>query len=62
MTDPAMVPYMKDIRMGELCAVLTGYFVYLAETVESVKSVVHFMPGMRVVVTTDPVYFYVFER
>lgn len=57
-----MAPFVKDIVMGDLCAFTAGYFVFLAETVATVNSVLHFMPGMRTVVSTDPTYFSVFNR
>lgn len=59
---PALMPYTKDLVRGDICAFTTGYFVFLAETAVSVKSIVHFMPGMRVIVATDPAYFSVFNR
>lgn len=60
--NPALMPYTKDLVRGDICAFTTGYFVFLRETAASVKSVIHFMRGLRVVVATDPAYFSVFNR
>lgn len=59
---PAMTPYTEDLVRGDLCAFTTGYFVFLKETESSVRSLQHFMPGVRVRVAVDPVYFSVFNR
>ncbi|CAM9729877.1 unnamed protein product [Scytosiphon promiscuus] len=58
----ATLPYGKDLVRGDLCAFMTGYFIFLAETEASVRSLAHFMPGMRVRVAVDPIYFSVFNR
>ena len=58
----SLLPYTKDLVRGEMCAFMTGYFVFLAETEASVRSLQHFMPGVRVRVAVDPVYFSVFNR
>ena len=58
----SMMPYAKDLVRGDLCAFTTGYFVFIKETEASVRSLNHFMPGMRVRVAVDPVYFSVFNR
>eukprot|EP00903_Cladosiphon_okamuranus_P005533 g5510.t1 len=58
----SMMPYTKDLVHGDLCAFTTGYFTFLAETESSVRSIQHFMPGVRVRVAVDPVYFSVFNR
>lgn len=57
-----MRPYSKGLVRGDLCAFTTGYFTFLEETKASVRSMFHFMPGMRVRVAVDPVYFSVFNR
>lgn len=61
-TTASTLPYTKDLVRGDLCAFTTGYFVFLAETEASVRSLQHFMPGVRVRVAVDPVYFSVFNR
>lgn len=58
----SMLAYGKDLVRGDLCAVMTGYFVFLAETEASVRSLQHFMPGVRVRVAVTPAYFSVFNR
>lgn len=62
MPAPATITYSGDITRGEVCAFLPGYFEFLPETRVSVSSVLHFMPGMRVGIATNPVDFQVFNR
>lgn len=57
-----MMPYSKGLVRGDLCAFTTGYFTFLEETKASVRSLFHFMPGMRVRVAVDPMHFSVFNR
>lgn len=61
MTD-SILPYTKDLVRGDLCAVTMGHFQFLAETESSVRSVQHFMPGVRIRVAVDPVHFSLFNR
>lgn len=59
----AKEPFRKDdLVRGNLCAFVPGYFQFGRETQVSVRSIVHFMPGMRVVVPTHPNHFYAFNK
>lgn len=60
--DPANEPYLKDITRGQICAFMTGFSSFLKETEVTVKSIVHFMPGMRVAIATQDHDISVFER
>lgn len=62
MTAPATMAYSGDITRGEVCAFMPGYFDFLPETRVSVASVLHFMPGMKVGIATNPMDFHVFNR
>lgn len=59
---PDMEPFTKDLVRGNLCAFVSGYHVFLPETLVAVRSVHHFMPGMRMTVATHPGEFSVFNR
>lgn len=58
----AATTYSGNVTRGELCAFMIGYFEFLPETTVAVSSVVHFMPGMRVGIATNPRDFHVFNR
>ncbi|CBN75425.1 expressed unknown protein [Ectocarpus siliculosus] len=60
--DPANEPYLKDITRGQICAFMTGFSSFLKETEVTVKSIVQFMPGMRVAIATQDHDVSVFER
>lgn len=60
--DDASITYSGNITRGEMCAFLSGYFEFLPEARVAVSSVVHFMPGMRVGIATNPRDFQVFNR
>ncbi|CAM9670176.1 unnamed protein product, partial [Ectocarpus fasciculatus] len=59
---PAMIEYTEDLLRGEMCAFATGYYVFLRESEASVKSLAHFVPGMRVRIAVDDIHFSVFNR
>ena len=59
---PATIPFHDEVVRGELCAFLPGYFQFIAETEVTIRSVVHFMPGMRVVVAVHPTDFPVYQK
>lgn len=60
--DPANEPYMQDVRRGQICAFITGHSFFVMETKVTVESVIHFMPGMRIVVVTQAEEVSIFER
>lgn len=57
-----MEPFEKDMTRGQLCAFLVGYPAFLPETQVVVKSILHFMPGMRIAIATSSADVSVFER
>ncbi|CAB1118503.1 unnamed protein product [Ectocarpus sp. CCAP 1310/34] len=60
-SDP--VPTVLSSSMGgQMCAFMRGYFEFLSETIISVRSVLDFMPAMRVAIVTHPRDFHVFNR
>ncbi|CAM9328797.1 unnamed protein product, partial [Ectocarpus sp. 12 AP-2014] len=59
---PAMIEYSEDLLRGEMCAFATAYYLYLRETEASVRSLAHFLPGMRVRLAVDTIHFSVFNR
>lgn len=58
----AAIPFNDDVSRGEMCAFIPGYFQFIAETEVTIKSVVHFMPGMRVVVAVHLSDFPVYQK
>lgn len=58
----AKTPFREDLLRGDICAFLPGHFRFIQETIVSVKSIVHFMPGMRTVVAVHPNHFYAFNK
>ena len=52
----------ESVSLDEMCAFIAGYYEFYAETNVSVSSVLHFMPGMRVGIATNPGHFHVFNR
>lgn len=60
--DDSQIFYTDDIRRGQLCAFLPGYFEFLGESNLTVRSIQHFMPGMRVAVATSTLDFHVYNR
>ncbi|CAB1101450.1 unnamed protein product [Ectocarpus sp. CCAP 1310/34] len=59
---PAMIEYSENLLRGEMCAFSTAYHLYLRETEASVRSLAHFLPGMRVRLAVDTIHFSVFNR
>ena len=53
--------FVDDITQGDICIFLPGYFQLLHETRLSVASISTFMPGVRVVIATLPMYYSVFH-
>ncbi len=60
--DPANEPYAEGVTRGQICAFMTGFHSFLRETEVTVKSVLHFMPGMRMGIATPAEDLSVFER
>ena len=60
--DSASIPFHGDVTRGDMCAFIPGYFQFIAETEVSIQSVVHFMPGMRVVVAVHLNDFSVYQK
>lgn len=60
--DPSEIMFTEDISRGQICAFLPGYFEFLAECRLSVVSILHFMPGIPVVVPTSQLDFHAFNR
>lgn len=60
--DPANEPYAKGVTRGQICAFMTGFSSFLRETQVTVKSVMHFMPGMRMAIATQAEDVSVFQR
>lgn len=60
--DIADIKFSGDITRGEMCAFMIGYAKYLPEANVGVSSVLHFMPGMKVGIATNPRDFDVFNR
>ncbi|CAB1098793.1 unnamed protein product [Ectocarpus sp. CCAP 1310/34] len=59
--DPVPTILSSSMR-GQMCAFMRGYSEFLPETTSSVRSVLEFMPAMRVAVVTHPSDFHVFNR
>lgn len=57
-----MIPFTKDMVRGELCAFMYGYYAFLSELTVIVEGMLHFMPGMRIAIATNPSHFSVFNR
>lgn len=60
--NPSEILFAQDVVRGEMCAFVPGYFMFIAETKVTVQSVLHFMPGMRVVVAVHPSDAHVYGR
>lgn len=58
----AVSTHSGNITRGQMCAFMVGYFEFFPETKVAVSSVVHFMPGMRIGIATNPKDFHVFNR
>lgn len=57
-----MTPFTKGVTRGDICAFIYGFFVFLSEVSVTVESILHFMPGMRIAISTDPGHFSVYNR
>ncbi|CAM9604376.1 unnamed protein product [Scytosiphon promiscuus] len=60
--NPSNEPYVKDITRGQICAFMTGFSSFLGETEVTVKSIIEFMPGMRIAIATQAADVSVFQR
>lgn len=60
--NPADEPYVNNISRGQICAFMTGFSSFLKETEVAVRSILHFMPGMRVAIATHAGDFSLFDR
>lgn len=60
--DPADVSFAHSITRGQLCAFLPGYLEFFQETKLTASSILHFMPGMRIAIATNPFNFHVYNR
>lgn len=60
--DAAAIEYSGNITRSEICAFMVGYAAFLSETSVGVSSVLHFMPGTKVAIATNPTDFDVFNR
>lgn len=54
--------FVDNVTHGDICIFLPGYFQFFHETRIAAASISNFMPGVRVVVATHPIYFNVFHR
>lgn len=61
-TDPSLIYFSDNLVRGNLCAFIQGYLYFLAEAEVTAKSIAHFMPGMRIVVTAHPAHVDTFNR
>lgn len=48
--------------MDELCAFIFGHDLFVSETFVTAKSIIHFMPGMRISVAVDPRHYWLYSR
>lgn len=57
-----ITPFVETMARADMCAFVSGYFKFIAETEVTVLSILTFMPGMKVVVATHPGDFYVYQK
>lgn len=60
--NPGDTIFTEDIKHSQLCAFMPGYFEFLGESELTVLSVLHFMPGIQMVIPTSFMDFHVFNK
>ena len=58
----AAIPFIGDIKRGDICIFIPGYFEFFHETRIAVSTISTFMPGVRVAIATHPMDYRVFYR
>lgn len=59
---PPDMRFNDDLVRSNLCAFASAYHVFLPEALVTVRSILRFMPGMRVALAVHPAEFSVFNR
>ena len=56
------IPFIGDVRRGNICIFTSGYFDFFHETRLLVETIMEFMPGVKVAVATHPMDYHVYNR